>query len=146
MIVKATLHSDVMEALLVTVEQLAEGIPRIVREEQAKAGEQIVKRMQDRHASDAHDIQRYVNRTWNLTNSIGYEVQAPQEMGGMVLQPMRVAAAESYAFDVENGVPGHSRAYPFFWIELTGGPVIEGFGDVLQAAVDELLASVSERA
>lgn len=146
MIVKATLHPDTLDALFVRLERLEEGLGDTIRAEQERAGAAITARMKDQHGADAHDIQRYVNRTWDLSNSIEYEVQPAQNHGGMLLLPMKVAATEVYAFDVENGVPGHSRAYPFFWKELTGGPVIEGFQDLLQQAVNQLLASVSERA
>lgn len=80
--------------------------------------------MKAQHDADAHDIQRYVNRTWNLTRSIAYDVR---DVGGGV-QQLRMYTPVWYAELVEFGTP-RSRAYPFFW------PAVHGLEDTARDRV-----------
>ena len=91
----------------------------------------VTHRMKEKHDADAHDIQRYVNRTWYLTNSIGYTIE-PWRSGKATLL---VFATAPYAQAVEEGIPGRSRPYPFFWHE------IYGFQDLL---IENLRQAVAE--
>lgn len=143
---RITVNESGLNDAVAKLRQLEVALPDLLREQQEAFGEAVTKRMQDSHGADAHDIQRYVNRTWDLTESIGYNLEPTQQQGGgMLLHPMRVFASAPYAADVEMGVPGKSRPYPFFWKELTGGPVVEAVPEVLAAGATELLASVAER-
>lgn len=72
--------------------------------------------MKDKHDADAHEIQRYINRTYYLTTSIGYDVV---KLGAEIWR-LRMFAPPFYAEAVEYGTP-RSRAYPFFW------PAVYGF-------------------
>ena len=65
--------------------------------------------MKANHDRDAHDVQRYVNRSWYLTNSIMFDV----EDRGQTLR-LRLYTPAWYAELVEHGTP-RSQAYPFFW-------------------------------
>ena len=78
-------------------------------------GKTTTERMKANHDRDAHDIQRYVNRTWYLTRSIEYDVRP---WSGDRLE-IRIYTPAYYAHWVENGTP-RSRAYPFFWVEVYG--------------------------
>jgi hypothetical protein len=95
-------------------------------------------------ARDAHDIQRYVNRTWDLTESIGFTPEPPVDLNDKIVHTLKVFAAAPYAFDVEQGIPGRSRPYPFFWIEIyneeTRSQVLAG----LQQDLDNAIAAVVE--
>jgi hypothetical protein len=78
--------------------------------------ELVTARMQANHDNDAHDIQRYINRSWYLTRSIGYTIE-PWRQGKASLI---LFATAPYAQAVEEGIPGRSRPYPFFWKEVYG--------------------------
>jgi hypothetical protein len=78
-------------------------------------GKTATTNMKAKHERDAHLIERYVNRTWRLTNSIAYDIQAISDM----LERLRVVATPFYAALVEFGT-ARSRPYPFFWIEMYG--------------------------
>lgn len=78
-------------------------------------GQTATERMKANHDRDAHNIQRYVNRTWYLTTTIGYDVA--QITGGTTR--VRMYSPASYAEAVEFGTP-RSAPYPFFWIEVYG--------------------------
>lgn len=100
-------------------------------------GSMAVERMQENHQSDAHAIQRYINRTWNLTNTIEFKVQPfVSDMARLEL-----AANAAYAYDIENGT-SRSQPYPFFWQE-----VYQVENDALadlQQALDEAVLAVTE--
>jgi len=78
-------------------------------------GRMATSEMKSQHEADAHDIQRYVNRTWNLTRSIAYDVQ---RLSGETIR-LRMYTPTWYAEPVEFGTP-RSRAYPFFWPAVHG--------------------------
>lgn len=143
---RVTPRVDEIARLRTRLQQLEQAVPDMLRDKQAEFAEAATTRMKDKHGADAHDIQRYVNRTWDLTESIGFNLEPTREEGSVHWHPMRVFAATPYAYDVENGVPGKSRPYPFFWQELTGGPVVAALPDVLTRGLHDLLASVAERA
>lgn len=143
---KVTVNDAALAEVQMKLQAIEQQLPDVIRDKQTELAERATKAMKDKHGADAHDIQRYVNRTWDLTESIGYNLEPTQHHGAdLQLHPMRVFAAAPYAFDVENGVPGRSRAYPFFWQELTGGPHVEAFPADLAQAAHDLLASVAER-
>lgn len=77
-------------------------------------GKTATDEMREQHDRDAHEIQRYINRTYYLTTSIGYDVE---KAGGS--WRVRMFAPPYYAEAVEFGTP-RSRAYPFFWVEVYG--------------------------
>lgn len=52
----------------------------------------------------------FINRTGRLERSIGYHIEVVNDH----LQ-LHVYALAPYAVAVEEGVPGHSRPYPYFW-------------------------------
>lgn len=78
-------------------------------------GEDATTNMKDRHDADAHDIRRYVNRTWYLTNSITFDLQLMSDK----TERLRIFTPAFYASMVENGT-ARSRPYPFFWVEVYG--------------------------
>lgn len=87
-------------------------VPRVPLE---RYGKDATDAMKDQHERDAHAIQRYVNRTYYLTTSIGYEVQRVASDTWR----LRMFAPPSYAEAVEYGTP-KSAAYPFFWLAVYG--------------------------
>jgi hypothetical protein len=78
-------------------------------------GKTATDQMKEQHDRDAHAIQRYVNRTYYLSTSIGYDVARVSD--GM--WRVRMFAPPFYAEAVEYGTP-KSAAYPFFWVEVYG--------------------------
>jgi hypothetical protein len=80
-----------------------------------KYGRDATTAMKDQHERDAHQIQRYVNRTYYLTTSIGYEVQRIAQDTWR----LRMFAPPYYAEAVEYGT-AKSAAYPFFWVAVYG--------------------------
>jgi len=53
----------------------------------------------------------FINRTGRLERSIGYHIEVP----GNGHIELHVYALAPYAAAVEEGVPGRSRPYPYFW-------------------------------
>lgn len=101
-------------------------------------GESAVERMQDNHQADAHAIQRYINRTWNLTTSITTELHPWVNQ----FVQLELRADAPYAFDIENGTP-RNQPYPFFWQE-----VYQLEADImpdLQQALDEAVLAITEQ-
>lgn len=90
-------------------------------------GHAATTQMKADHEKDAHDIQRYVNRSWYLTNSIMYDT----EDRGQAIR-VRFYTPAWYAELVENGTP-RSQAYPFFW------PAIRGLEPIAQNRVVQVL-------
>lgn len=80
----------------------------------SQLAEEAVERMRANHARDAHEIQRYINRTWNLTNSTTSTTDHDQ-LEDRIRTTFR--ADTDYAEAVEFGTP-RSRPYPFFWMEV----------------------------
>lgn len=74
--------------------------------------------MRESHEANAHEVGRYINRTEDLSQSIGYSLEPPASYADIVKHQVRLFAATVYAYDVEHGVPGRSKAYPYFWPEI----------------------------
>ena len=102
--------------------------------------------MKANHGENAHDVQRYINRTWTLTESIGFEIEPPELQGLSIYHGVRVFASAPYAADLEQGVPGQNRAYPFYWQEIYAGGPREALEQEINASLNDLLASLAERA
>lgn len=95
------------------VDQLIAQMEYVPRGPLEKYGHDATSEMKEQHDRDAHAIQRYVNRTFYLSTSIGWEVQHPSD----AVWRLRMFAPPWYAEAVEYGT-SRSQPYPFFWIEV----------------------------
>ena len=98
-----------------SLDSLQEAIQKARHDSLVTYGEDAVEGMKKRHDADAHEVMRYVNRTWYLTNSITFDTQLMSEK----TERLRVFTPAFYAGMVEYGT-ARSKAYPFFWIEIYG--------------------------
>ena len=100
---------------LASIERLIDEVQEVPRVPLARYGANATAAMKERHDADAHAIQRYINRTYYLSTTIGYEVQRTHADQWR----LRMFAPPFYAELVEYGTP-KSAPYPFFWIEVYG--------------------------
>jgi hypothetical protein len=118
------------------IDNLMTQIPAAVHSTLEWYGDTATKQMKADHERDAHEIQRYINRTFYLTNTISADVSHPNEKVTRLI----MIAPPWYAEAVEEGTP-YSRAYPFFWIAVYGVQeealmrLDRAFNDVFKAAV-----------
>ena len=124
---------------------LTHGIQSLIQTAAGTWGDSATEAMKEQHGADAQSIHRYVNRTWDLTESIKHDMEPPRGTSPVV-HTIRVFAAAPYAFDVEHGVPGRSRAYPFFWKEITNALWRHDLDITLTDGLNDLLASMAEKA
>lgn len=139
----AKAYPDVLQGLRDRMAQFDLG--EAIRQTEDTWGTSVTTAMKANHDANAHDIARYENQTFDLTESIGYDLQPTHGGGGIARHSVRVFAAVPYAYDVEMGVPGRSRAYPFFWKEVFSGTWTEAANVNLTTSLNDLLASVAER-
>jgi hypothetical protein len=93
-------------------------------------GETAVEKMRENHPpggphpgpgeTPVYGEHAYIDRTQWLTDSIAYTLEAwapwdPKSGTASALPTLTIVATAPHADAVEFGVPGHSRAYPFFW-------------------------------
>jgi len=145
-VIRITPHLDAWYQLLNRVEAAPALLEGMIGETADAWGVAATTAMKANHDANAHAIQRYENQTFDLTESIGFDLQPLQHNGGSTTQPIRIFAAAPYAYDVEHGVPGRSAAYPYFWREVMSGQWAELVVVRVTAGVNELLASTAERA
>lgn len=138
------IHEDALAKLRERAEQFEYELGERIDRRLDAFGVDTTEAMRENHGKDAHDIQRYVNRTWDLTESIGFTLEPPQEFNGAVVHRLEVFAAAPYAFDVEEGIPGRSRPYPFFWVEIYNEERRQQVLAGLQQDLDGAIAAVAE--
>lgn len=86
----------------------------------------------------------YIDRTGWLTESVGFHIEQvfpwdPSTGAAPRLPTLLVYATAPYAEAVEHGVPGHSRAYPFFW------PSIYHESDIAEHELGALIEQTNAR-
>lgn len=117
---------------LAAIDSLVATIQVLPKEPLERYGKTATDEMKEQHDRDAHAIQRYVNRTYYLTTSIGWDVA--RVSGGS--WRLRMYAPPFYAEAVEYGTP-KSAAYPFFWVEVYGHQPA-ALADMTKAFMDAL--------
>ncbi len=118
-----TLAWSGLEETVDAISELEQAVQDAIVAAQTRYGQTATALMKANHANDAHEIKRYVNRTWDLTNSIAFAVA--QWAGDLSTLTMEAGRDLDYAEAVEQGT-SHSRAYPFFWLQVYAGqPVAE---------------------
>jgi hypothetical protein len=115
-------------------------------------GETAVERMKEGHPpggphpspgeTPVYGDHAYIDRTQWLTDSIGFTLEPlkswdPATGTASTMPTLFLFATAPYASAVEYGVPGHSRANPFFW------PTIEELLPVAAARLEYIVARMN---
>jgi hypothetical protein len=145
-VITVTVHDTLWQSFVARIVALPAQVELVVGGSETTWGAAVTTAMRQNHEADAHAMGRYENQTMQLTQSIRYELLPPETAGHIIVHPIKVVAEAPYAWDVEVGVPGHSRPYPYFWKEIMSGEWSEMLVVDLTARLNELLASTAERA
>jgi hypothetical protein len=127
------------------VAALPDDLDTVIDTSSEKWGKSVTDAMKANHEANAHASERFETQTGTLVASIDYTVLPEVDNGHVTTHPISVRATAPYAWDVEIGVPGQSRPYPFFWKEIMSGDHTAMVQTDLTTGTNNLLASAADR-